>query len=65
MLEQISVCEREGITYNLYHVFTDGCKHQVMELTHTIGVYSGGDTVWNDDVDTVTDAIYAQYGIER
>ena len=65
MLEQVAVCEREGITFNLYHAFVDDSKHQVMELPNTIGVYSGGDTVWNESIDNVTDAIYAQYGIKR
>lgn len=65
MLEQVAVCEREGITFKLYHAFVDDSKHQVMELPNTIGVYSGGDTVWNESIDNVTDAIYAQYGIKR
>jgi hypothetical protein len=65
MLEQIAVCERESIPFKLYHAFVDGDKHQVMELPNTIGVYSGGDTVWNEDIDNVTDAVYAQYGIKR
>lgn len=65
MLEQVTVCEREGITFKLYHAFVDDSKHQVMELPNTIGVYSGGDTVWNESIDNVIDAIYAQYGISR
>jgi len=65
MLEQIAVCEMESISFNLYHAFVDGDKHQVMELPNTIGVYSGGDTVWNEDIDNVADAVYAQYGIKR
>jgi len=65
MLEQIAVCERESIPFKLYHAFVDDSKHQVMELPNTIGVYSGGDTVWNEDIDNVADAVYAQYGIKR
>jgi hypothetical protein len=65
MLEQVQVCQRESIPFKLYHAFVDGDKHQVMELPNTIGVYSGGDTVWNEDIDNVADAVYAQYGIKR
>jgi hypothetical protein len=65
MLEQIAVCERESIPFKLYHAFVDGDKHQVMELPNTIGVMSGGDTNWNESVDTVKDAIYEFNGIKR
>jgi len=65
MLEQIAVCERESIPFKLYHAFVDDSKHQVMELPNTIGVFAGGDTVWNESIDNVTDAVYAQYGIKR
>jgi len=65
MLEQIAVCERESISFRLYHAFVDGDKHQVMELPNTIGVFAGGDTHWNESVDTVKDAIYEFNGIKR
>jgi hypothetical protein len=65
MLEQVQVCQRESIPFKLYHAFVDGDKHQVMELPNTIGVCSGADTVWNESIDTVADAVYAQYGIKR
>jgi hypothetical protein len=65
MLEQVQVCQRESISFKLYHAFVDGDKHQVMELPNTIGVMSGADTIWNESIDNVADAVYAQYGIKR
>jgi hypothetical protein len=65
MLEQIAVCERESIPFKLYHAHALDYKHQVMELPNTIGVFAGGDTHWNESVDTVKDAIYEFNGINR
>jgi hypothetical protein len=65
MLEQIAVCERESIPFKLYHAHALDYKHQVMELPNTIGVFAGGDTHWNESVDTVKDAIYEFNGIKR
>lgn len=64
MLEQASVCQREGIKYTFHKAETDQGTYTVMLTDVCVGVCANGDTTWYEDLDTIEPAVYRLEGIE-
>lgn len=64
MLEQASVCQREGIKYTFHKAETDQGTYTVMLTDVCVGVCSNGDTTWYEDLDTIEPAVYRLEGID-
>jgi len=64
MLEQASVCQREGIKYTFHKAETDQGTYTVMLTDVCVGVCANGDTTWYEDLNTIERAVCRLEGID-